>query len=408
MFCKKNILSGLVLKREKIVFYLALIIFIQLLIISFPVNVLAQQPEFDLTAQSALLLEAETGEVIFQKEPHQKLPPASMTKIMTMLLVMEELDKGTVGLEDVVVTSDYAARMGGSQIWLEPGEEMTVRDLLKAVAIVSANDASVALAEHLYGTNDAFVRRMNERADQLGMKNTYFYNATGLPTGNEEIQGNFTTAYDMALVARELLKYPKVLEWTSTWIDYLREGNSVLNNTNRLVRHYVGVDGLKTGYTREARYCLTSTAARGDLRFIAVVMGVDNSQVRFNETAELLSYGFNTYTSEIVAEKGEEISKIQILNARQPEVVLVAEEKISLPVKRGEEPEFITEIKIEDRLSAPLEKGSKAGVLQVISDGEIIREVDLVLKENLVKISIRGMMVRLFQQLIVNLISIFS
>lgn len=201
--------------------------------------------EFELSSKSAILMEYETGEILYKKEPDLELPPASMSKIMTMLLVMEAIAEGKAKLDDKLVVSEYAASMGGSQIWLEPGEEMSLEDMMKAIAIVSANDACVAVAEYLYGTEELFVKRMNERARELGLKNTYFYNTNGLPPDNPDVQGNYSSAYDLAVMARELIKHRKVLEWTSTWQDYLRDGKSVLNNTNRLVRFYNGADGLK-------------------------------------------------------------------------------------------------------------------------------------------------------------------
>ncbi|HLV10202.1 MAG TPA: D-alanyl-D-alanine carboxypeptidase family protein, partial [Halanaerobiales bacterium] len=324
------------LKLSGVLFFLLSVSFLS----KFPVMAEMEskgQPDFDLNARAAILTEVETGEILFEKEPHLELPPASMTKIMTMLLVMEAIEEKKANLDDRLVVSELAAGMGGSQIWLEPGEEMTMEDLMKAIAIVSTNDACVVVAEYLYGTEELFVEKMNERARELGLKNTYFYNTNGLPPDDPDLRGNYTSAYDLAIMGRELLKYPKVLEWTATWLDYLRGGESVLNNTNRLVRFYQGADGLKTGYTDASRFCVTATARRNGLRFIAVIMAADDSNTRFNEAGNLLSYGFSIYHGLEIGEEGEIVKELQINNARDEYACAVLEKKLIVPVKRGEE-----------------------------------------------------------------------
>ena len=385
---------------------LALLLFFFIFNIS-SVEVLAQ-PEFELNAKSALLMEAESGKIIFEKNAHQKLPPASMTKVMTMLLVMEALEEGRVSLDDKIVTSPYAARMGGSQIWLEPGEEMILEDMLKAIAIVSANDASVAVAEHVAGSAETFIEQMNQRAEELGMKNTYFYNTNGLPVTVANIQGNYSTAFDLAVAARELLKYPQILEYTSIWHEYIREGQSVLNNTNRLVRHLPGVDGLKTGYTSEAGHGVVATAARDDLRFIAVIMACERSETRFDEAAQLLNHGFNSYTSVTVAEADEVIIEIELKNANVDKISVTVPEKIIVPVPREEEDMVSTKIELDDNISAPLDIGDKVGELDILVKDHLIKEVDLVAAQQADKVSIFGMIFRVFFNLMNEFITFLN
>ena len=385
-----------------------LLYFVVFMLIIIPLNrAAAEQPDFDLTAHSAILMEAMTGEILFSKNPDKKLPPASMTKIMTMLLIMEAVDDGRVNLSDKIVVSERAASMGGSQVYLEPGEEMTLEQMMKAVAISSANDASVAVAEYVYGTEERFIKRMNERATELGMKNTYFYNTNGLPTGDEEIEGNYTTAYDLSLVTREILKYPKVFEWTSTWIDYLRDGDFVLNNTNRLVRHYQGADGLKTGYTSEAKFCVTSTAQRDNLRFISVIMGADSSNNRFKEAAQLLSYGFNIFKSELIAEKNQVIKEIDIWNARSRKVTIKAKNKLSIPIKKGKEEDIEQKVEINEDIKAPLEKGSVVGKIKVFKGNLMMDDTDLIIDREVKKASFLQLLVRLFKILVNKLSNLF-
>ncbi|HOA40323.1 MAG: D-alanyl-D-alanine carboxypeptidase family protein [Halanaerobiales bacterium] len=386
----------------KSVFFLSLI-----LILSFQ-PLLAQEADFDVKAKSAILIEYETGEVLYQKNAEEELPPASMTKIMTMLLLMEALEEGRVKLEDKLVCSEFAASMGGSQIWLEPGEEMSLEDLMKAIAIVSANDASVVVAEYLYGTEEAFVRRMNERARELGLKNSYFYNTNGLPPDNPDVQGTYTSARDLSILARELIKHKKVLEWTSTWIDYLRNGKSVLNNTNRLVRFYPGADGIKTGYTQEAQYCLTSTAERDGLRFIAVVMGVEDSVTRFEESRKLLDYGFTLFQPFVVAEEKEVLEIINIPNGKEEQAKGIVEEEIIVPVRRDREEEIRRVIEIEKRISAPLKKGDKIGTVKVYRGNLLLKTADLVIDQDVEKASFFQIFRRIIRYQINSLTALIS
>jgi D-alanyl-D-alanine carboxypeptidase (penicillin-binding protein 5/6) len=328
-------------------------------------------------SEAAVLMEYTTGEILFEKNPHQQLPPASITKMMVMLLVMEAVEAGEIKLSDVVVATPEAARMGGSQIWLEPGEEMTVAELLKAVSIVSANDASYALAEHVAGSHEVFVEKMNQRARELGLTNTRYVNATGLePDGGGE--GNITTAYDMAVLGRELLKHPTILQWTGTWIDSLRGGESFLRNTNNLVRFYEGCDGLKTGYTDEAGYGLVGTAQRGNVRMIAVVMKAPTSAVRNSDITKLFNYGFSRYKSLPVAKSGDLVGKIRVIKGESREVEVLVGKDLILVVKREEQEKPEVEIVLPPQVKAPLAQGEKVGEALVKMGGEVKARADLV------------------------------
>ncbi len=377
-----------------------------LFLVSIPV--FAEQPTFELNARSAILVETETGEILYEKNPHLELPPASMTKIMTMLLVMEAEEEGRARLEDKLVVSELAASMGGSQIWLEPGEEMALEDLMKAIAIVSANDACVAVAEYLYGTEESFIKRMNDKAKELGLKNTYFYNTNGLPPDDPSVEGNYTSAYDLAVMTKELLKYPKVLEWTSTWIDYLRDGDSVLNNTNRLVRHYQGADGMKTGYTDEAKYCVTATAHRNGLRFISVIMAADNSQTRFNEASQLLSYGFSLYHGLELGQENEVLQELEIKNGKEEFAQGILKDELIVPVKKGEEDQISKEIKLNEKIKAPLKKGEKIGEYHIFKGNLLLKKEDIVIDRDIERASLFQLILRFIKQLISSLVNLLS
>ena len=261
-------------------------------------------------AKSAILIDASTGEVLFEKNSHEKLAPASMTKMMSMLLILEAIENKVINWDDIITVSENASGMGGSQILLETNEKMSVHDLFKGVAVASGNDAVVALAEATYGTVDNFVSEMNKKAKKLGLKDTNFKNVHGL-----DVENHYSSSYDMALIAKELARHEKVFEFTSIYEDYLRKGTPRefwLTNTNKLVRFYTGVDGLKTGYTPEAGYCLTATIKKDDMRLISVVMGEPSSTVRNKETTELLNYGFSQYKTTNVARKGQVITEIEL------------------------------------------------------------------------------------------------
>ncbi|MCM3669526.1 D-alanyl-D-alanine carboxypeptidase [Mesobacillus maritimus] len=335
---------------------------------------------------SAVLIERDTGKVLYDKNSKEQLPPASMTKIMTMLLIMEALDEGRLKWDEKIRTSEYAASMGGSQIFLEPGEEMTVEEMLRGIAIGSANDASVAMAERLAGSEEEFVKLMNEKVKELGLKDTAFKNSTGLPTDN-----HYSTAHDMAVMAKELLKYETITKFTGKYEDYLREGSDKkfwLVNTNRLVRFYPGVDGLKTGFTSEAKYCLTATAEKEGMRVIAVVFGAPTSKSRNAQVSKMLDYAFSQYESHPMYEKGRVLGKAGISKGSEKNVEAVTSERISLLTKKGEDIKKIEEkISIKKDLKAPIEKGDQVGTLKLIQDGKTLVETKLVASEAVKKAS---------------------
>ncbi|WP_269412313.1 D-alanyl-D-alanine carboxypeptidase family protein [Lentibacillus daqui] len=318
-------------------------------------------------AKSAILIERDTGKILFDKNSQEELPPASMTKIMTLLLIMEELDRGNLKLDERIRVSENAASMGGSQIFLEAGEEMTVNDLLKGISIASGNDASVALAERIAGSEEAFVQKMNKKVKDLGLKNTHFNNCTGLPADD-----HYSTAHDMSVMAKELLKYEKITDYTSLYEDYLRKGTEDefwLVNTNKLVKFYPGVDGLKTGYTNEAKYCLTATAKKNDMRAIAVVMGTKTTKERNANVTNMLDYAFNQFSTKKLFKKGQPITTLKLLKAEDGKVDVVASESISTLYEKGKEPKNIaTSVQMDD-INLPLKKGDKVGTL-VVKDGK--------------------------------------
>lgn len=334
-------------------------------------------PELANESNSAILIERDTGEVLFEKNSQEKLPPASMTKIMTMLLIMEALDEGRLKMDEKVRASEYAASMGGSQIFLEPGEEMTVEQMLKGIAIGSGNDASVAMAERIGGSEEAFVKMMNDKVKELGLKNTVFKNTTGLP-----VKEHFSTAYDMAMMAKELLKYEQITKFTGTYEAYLREDSDKkfwLVNTNKLVRFYPGVDGLKTGFTNEAKYCLTATAEKEGMRAIAVVFGAPTSKARNAQVTKMLDFAFSQYQSHPMFKKDHPLGKAAISKGSKQTVNAVTSESVSLLTKKGENIQDVKQkISLNKSLKAPIEKGDKVGTLKLIKDGKTLTETDLV------------------------------
>ncbi|WP_041638175.1 D-alanyl-D-alanine carboxypeptidase family protein [Anoxybacillus flavithermus] len=361
------------------------------------VSVHAEQPKVELAteARSAILIERDTGAILYEKNAHEPLPPASMTKIMTMLLIMEAIDQGKLKLDERVRASEYAASMGGSQIFLEPGEEMTVDDLLKGIAIGSGNDASVALAERIAGSEEAFVHLMNEKARQLGLKHTAFENTTGLPAKN-----HYSTAYDMAMMAKELLKYDLITKYTGTYEDYLRENTDKkfwLVNTNRLVKFYPGVDGLKTGYTSEAKYCLTATAKKGNMRVIAVVFGAPTPKARNAQITKMLDYAFSHYETKPLYKKGETITMLPVSKGKKKSVAVVTSEPISVLLKKGEKSDAVkTTWKLKETVKAPVKKGDTLGTLVVKKDRTVIAKSPLVAKEQVDEANIWELFKRMF------------
>lgn len=333
-------------------------------------------------AKSAVLIERDTGTILYDKNSDEKLPPASMTKIMTMLLIMEALDKGQIKWDEKVRTSEYAASMGGSQIFLEPGEEMTVEQMLKGIAIGSGNDASVAMAEKIAGSADEFVNMMNKKVEELDLKNTHFKNPTGLPEPD-----HYSSAHDMALMAKELLKYEEITNFTGKYEDYLREGTDKkfwLVNTNRLVKFYPGVDGVKTGFTNEAKYCLTATAKKDNMRVIAVVFGADTPKDRNAQVTKMLDYAFSQYQTHPLFEKDHVLSQLKVSKGSEKEVNLMTSEPISVLTKKGEKVYDVTqEILMKNDIKAPVKKGDELGTLQLKKDGKLIAESKLVAEKDI-------------------------
>ncbi|RYG74620.1 D-alanyl-D-alanine carboxypeptidase [Lentibacillus lipolyticus] len=350
-------------------------------------------------AKSAILMERDTGKVIYEKNTDEKLAPASMTKIMTLLLIMEAIDEGELKKDETLRISERAASMGGSQIFLEQGEEMTVDNLLKGVAIASANDASVALAERIAGSEKAFVKMMNQKAKALGLENTQFQNSTGLPA-----EDHYSTAHDMAVMAKKLLAYESVTDYTSIYEDYLRKGQENefwLVNTNKLVKSYPGVDGLKTGYTNEAKYCLTATAEKNNMRMIAVVMGTDTTKKRNASVSKMLDYAFNHYETKNLYEKGEQITTIDFLKAEEQTVDVAAAESISTIHKKGEEDKKVTATaKLDENLTLPLQKGDQVGKLVVKSKGKKLSTTPLIVQQDVNKASYFTLFKRTVQNMV--------
>ncbi len=328
-------------------------------------------------AKSAILIERDTGTVLYDKNSNEQLPPASMTKIMTMLLIMEAIDSGKLKMDEKIRTSEYAASMGGSQVFLEPGEEMTTEEMLRAIAIGSANDASVAVAERIAGSEEAFVEEMNKKVKELGLKNTLFQNTTGLPADN-----HYSTAHDMAIIAKELLKYDGITKFTGTYESYLRENSEKkfwLVNTNRLVKFYPGVDGLKTGFTSEAKYCLTATAEKKGMRVIAVVFGAPTSKARNAQVTKMLDYAFSQYETHPLFERNVSIEKAKVSKGDMKKVDAVTSEPISILTKKGEKVEDVKqEIVINEDIKAPLKKGDEVGHLKLMKDGKTLVQSPLV------------------------------
>ncbi|MED4083079.1 D-alanyl-D-alanine carboxypeptidase [Halalkalibacterium halodurans] len=360
-----------------------------------PVGLAAEkQPNLAKEASSAIVIERDTGQVLFEKNSDEKLPPASMTKIMTLLLIMEAIDSGKITYDDMVRTSENAASMGGSQVFLEPGEEMSVRDMIKAIAIASGNDASVAMAEHLAGTEEEFVGMMNEKARQLGLKNTNFVNTNGLPE-----KDHYTSAYDLAMISKELLKYEDITEFTSVYEDYLRKGTDKefwLVNTNRLVKFYPGVDGLKTGYTKEAKYCLTATAVKNGMRVITVVMGAPTPKERNSQITEMLDFAFSQYQTHQVYERDTYMMDLNVRKGNKKSVPIFTSESVSLVTKKGESIDNVTErVEWKESLLAPVHKGDVVGTLYLERDGEILSETPLIAGDDVASASFWQMFKRI-------------
>lgn len=366
-----------------------------------PSSLLAEesQPNLDLKGKSLILIEQDTGKVLYENNSDQPLPPASMTKMMTLLLVAEALEEGRVSINDTVIVSEHAASMGGSQIFLEPNEEMSVDDLLKAVAIASANDASVALAEYIYGSEQAFIQAMNDKVAELGLEQTHFQNTTGLPA-----EDHYSSAYDMAMIARELLKYEFITDYTSIYEDYLRKGTEDefwLVNTNRLVKFYPGVDGLKTGFTQEAKYCLTATAKKDNMRLIAVVMGAESPKERNATISRLLDFGYAQFQLQQLYTTEQTITDMEIIKGEVNRIDVYPKQNASILTKKGEDLSLIeTKIEINDQIMAPIKKDEVVGSLEIYLNDQLIESVDLVAGANVERANVWQLMADSFRRLV--------
>lgn len=351
-----------------------------------PVSVSAESVDLAPNATSAIIIEASTGTVIYSKNEHEKLAPASMTKMMGLLLIMEQIEKGNLKWDEMITASANASAMGGSQIFLETGEQMTVEDMVKGIAIASGNDAMVAMAERIAGTEEAFVELMNKKASELGLKNTNFKNCTGLDAEN-----HYSSANDMAMIAKELVKHDKILEFSGTYEDYIRQGTDKsfwLVNTNRLVRFYQGVDGLKTGYTSTAGYCLTATAKKNGMRLITVVMNEPDSSTRNNETTSMLDYGFNTYGMEQLLNKNSTLGKIKVDLGEIEYVEVVPKEEVSILNNKNSDKrnvEYNVELK---NVKAPIKVGDVVGKINITENNKTIMTIDVTVKNDVKKANI--------------------
>lgn len=372
---------------RKILIFIFLILFI-------PIRVYGEELNLAENAKSAILIEASTGEILYQKNANERLAPASMTKIMSLILIMENIENGNLKWNDIVVVSKNASSMGGSQIFLETNEMMTVEDLVKGICIASGNDATVALAEKIAGTEKAFVKLMNDKAKNLGLKNTNFVNATGL-----DAEGHYSSAHDMSVMARELVRHEKILEFSSIYEDYLRKNTAKkfwLVNTNRLVKFYSYIDGLKTGYTGDAGYCLTATGKKNDMRLISVVMGEENTDNRTTDTLAMLDYGFNMYSIDKVISKDDSLGEVKINLGDEEKVSVRVKNDITILNNNQKEKKNVTyEIKI-DKINAPVKKGDTVGSVKLYEDGrymysEEITVVNNIDKANIFKVFIRNL-----------------
>ncbi|MBQ2927150.1 MAG: D-alanyl-D-alanine carboxypeptidase [Oscillospiraceae bacterium] len=356
----------------------------------------ARGADLALAGKSALLMDVNTGTVLYESNAHEKLAPASVTKIMTMLLIMEAVDSGKITLEDTVTASETAAAKGGSQIYLKAGEMMSVSDMLKSIAVSSANDCATAMAEHLAGSEQAFVDMMNRRAQELGMEDTHFVNCTGLDDG-EEAKNHRTSAHDIALMSRELLNnHPRIKEYTTIWMDTVRDGTFGLSNTNKLVRFYQGATGLKTGFTSGAGYCLSATAQRDGMELIAVVMGADTSQNRNTACKQLLDYGFANFA--VISPELSQAEPVPVKLGKADSVSAVLGEAGSLLVDKGQKGSIAMELTVEESVMAPVSRGQRLGTLTVKSGEQVLKEIPLVAQETVERLGFGELFIKVLKR----------
>jgi len=360
------------------------IVFILISLFSFIFIKNVNAVEMDISAKSAILVDFNTGKVLYSKNENEPLAMASMTKVMSMLLIMEKIDDGSLKYDDIVEISTESSSMGGSQIFLNPGDKYKVIDLLKGVAMASANDAVVALAEKTYGSKEHFIEAMNKKAESLGLKNTHFVNVHGL-----DEEGHYSSAYDMSVMARELLKHEKILDFTRVYEEYLTkpDGSQIwLVNTNKLVRFYDGVDGLKTGFTQKAGYCLTATGKKNNLRLISVVMGEESIEKRSSDTVKLLNYGFNTFKVNLIKNKSEILGKVNVQKGKKENVDVVLVNDLIELLNASDKPSNYKFKILVDKIIAPVKKGDVIGKVKVLDDnGVLISQVDITVNENVLK-----------------------
>lgn len=365
--------------------------------VSKSVAVSENKENMNIKAKAAVLIDGYSGKILYEKNPYKHLPPASVTKVMTLLLIMEGCDSGRIKMSDKVVISERAASMGGSQMYMEAGEEHTVEELIKGVIMASANDGCVALAEYLSGSVEEFVEDMNEKAAELGLKNSHFINTNGLPVAN-----HYSCAYDIGVISQELIKHKEIHKWFTAWQEDImvglpgKESKFTLTNTNKLIKNYNGAIGIKTGFTQDAGYCLSGAAQRGNTRMIGVVLGCKTSDIRFGEMTKLLDYGFANYETIKVAEKGQKIKMIEISKGNKEKINVVANEDIGVTVRKGEGKNIKKKIFVKSEVQAPVEKGEELGSIIILEGKDKVGEYKLVAdsevkKANPVEIYIRMM-----------------
>lgn len=375
---------------------------ITLLIVSNQVNIIfanTQDAKLDIASKSAILMDASTGNVLYEKNCHEKLPPASVTKVMTMLLICEALESGKIKEDDDVQISEVAASMGGSQIFLEVGEVQKVDTLLKSIAVASANDACVAMAEYVGGSVEEFVALMNKRAKELGMKDTNFVNTNGLPVDN-----HYTSAYDIALMSKELLKHEKISKYLTTWMDEVVVGKKQakigISNTNKLIKHYSGATGVKTGFTQQAKYCLSASALRNNTHLIAVTLCAETSPIRFKDATTLLNYGFSNYESVKVCDANQKVAKVTFPKGSQENVDLVAKDDLSVLIKKGDSKEFTKKVEVKKDIELPVKKNTELGTVKVYKGKELVGQTKIVNTEDIDKATYPQMFKRMIKSLL--------
>ena len=358
-----------------------------------------KEAKLDISSKSAVLMDASTGKILYEKNSHEKLPPASVTKVMTMLLICEALESGKIKEDDDVQISEVASSMGGSQIFLEPGEIQKVDTLLKSIAVASANDACVAMAEYVGGSVEEFVVLMNKRAKELGMNDTNFVNTNGLPVDN-----HYTSAYDIALMSKELLKHKKISKYLTTWMDEVVVGKKQakigISNTNKLVKHYQGATGVKTGFTQQAKYCLSASALRNNTHLIAVTLCAETSPIRFKDATNLLNYGFANYESVKICGANDKVATVKFEKGEKENVDLVAKDDLSVLIKKGDKKDFTKKVQIKEDLKLPIKKNTELGVVKVYRGDELVGESKIINTEDINKASYLPMLRRIVDNLL--------